>query len=143
MLIPFPTFLTLELNLFEANIQSMILSLVRSGLLILSLFAVTIILLHSGFPCRLRVSSGTCHREATFSHPSQNRMAAKTAFIVGAKQGIGLELGKKFKDRGYEVYGTIRSFAKDEGQLGPVSSGICFEVMLDFWIRRANISKAE
>lgn len=51
-------------------------------------------------------------------------MAAKTVLIIGAKQGIGLELGKKFKGRGYEVYGTIRSFAKDEGQLGPVSSRI-------------------
>ncbi|KAH8773728.1 hypothetical protein F5883DRAFT_641712 [Diaporthe sp. PMI_573] len=38
----------------------------------------------------------------------------------GASRGIGLELAKKLKARGYEVYGTVRSLTKDESELDPL-----------------------
>ncbi|KAK4167811.1 short chain dehydrogenase [Cladorrhinum sp. PSN259] len=47
---------------------------------------------------------------------------SKTVLIVGAKEGIGLELAKKFHERGYRVYGTVRSLEKDKDHLGPLSA---------------------
>ena len=47
--------------------------------------------------------------------------ATKTALVIGAKQGIGLELAKKFHAKGYVVYGTVRSLAKDDEKLSAVS----------------------
>ncbi|CAH0024835.1 unnamed protein product [Clonostachys rhizophaga] len=47
--------------------------------------------------------------------------APRNALIIGAKQGIGLNLSKKLHERGWHVFATVRSLDKDKASIEEVS----------------------
>ncbi|CAI6059356.1 unnamed protein product [Clonostachys chloroleuca] len=48
--------------------------------------------------------------------------APRNALIIGAKQGIGLNLSKKLNERGWHVFVTVRSLDKDKASIESVST---------------------